>query len=389
MTKKRRATPGTGSIYKDSTRNRWVGKITVNGRVRRVYAPTKTEARAKLNGILGAGASAMRARVVGTSVGALLDDWMTRDVQGRGLAPSTVARHRWAVDHLKEQIGHATLDALTVRDVEAALDRLVACGLGRASVVKILNSLTQALTFAERRDDVRRNVARLAKIPPSATATAARRSLSPTHARHLLDVLSGERNGVMFALSLRLGLRPGEAAGLYWADVDLDSGTVNVTRGVRLNGGRSEVVDDLKTSAAKRTLAIPTDLAADLAGHRRAQAAERLAASRWIDDRLVFASPTGNVLSPPNFRRQLEKLCEALEAKRALEDPDGEPFPKLRPNELRHSCASYLSDQGVSNEVIADVLGHTTTRMVDQTYRHRLRQVVDVTRTVDWSDTEK
>jgi integrase len=377
-------------VYKDSDRNRWIGKISMNGRVRRVYAPTKTEARAKLNAILGGGAQAMARKAVGTSVATLLDDWIARDVQGRGLAPSSLETHRWATRHLKQQIGHITLDALSVRDVEAALDRLATEGLGRSSLVKILNSLTQALTFAERRDEVGRNVARLAKLPPSATPTVPRRSLSPDQARQLLEALKNERNGAMFALALRLGLRPGEAAGLYWEDLDLDIGTVNVTRGVRLvRGGRAEVVDDLKTSAAKRTLAVPPDLTADLAGHRRAQAVERLAASRWIDDRLVFASPTGNVLSPPNVRRQLTTICEHIEAARAESDPDGDPFPTIRPNELRHSCASYLSDQGVSNEVIADVLGHTTTRMVDQTYRHRLRPVVDVTRTVDWSASAK
>ena len=39
---------------------------------------------------------------------------------------------------------------------------------------------------------------------------------------------------------------------------------------------------------------------------------------------------------------------------------------------------------GVSNEEIADLLGHTTTRMVDQIYVHRLRPTVDVAVTADW-----
>ena len=112
----------------------------------------------------------------------------------------------------------------------------------------------------------------------------------------------------MFALSLRLGLRPGEAAGLYWEDLGDDA--VNVTRGVRLINNRATVSDDLKTSAAKRTIGLPPDLVEWFADHRRAQAAERLAATSWVDDRLVFASPTGNVLSPSNTRKQLAGICE-------------------------------------------------------------------------------
>lgn len=211
-----------------------------------------------------------------------------------------------------------------MRDVEAALDRLVTGVLGRASAVKILNVLSQALSVAERRDEVSRNVARLAKVPSTAKPAVARRSLSPEHARPLLAALDDEHNGAMFALSLRLGLRPGEAAGLYWSDLDLDVGTLNVTRGVRLEKGRAVVSDSLKASGAKRTLATPPDLVAQLVAHRRAQSAERLAASNWIDDRLVSTSPTGDVLSPPNTRRQLHALCVRIEAERA---ETGDPFP--------------------------------------------------------------
>jgi len=93
---------------------------------------------------------------------------------------------------------------------------------------------------------------------------------------------------------------------------------------------------------------------------------ERLAATTWRKPQLVFASPTGSVLSPPNTRRHLAAICKTAEV------------PAIKPNELRHSCASLLSDIGVPNEEIADPLGHTTTRMVGQTYRHRLRPVVVV-----------
>lgn len=382
---KRRATPGTGTVYKHSIGDLWVGQITIGGRRRRVYAPSKTEARAKLNELLGGGAAtATRKRSGGMPLSKLLADWMKRDVAGRDLAPSTRTRHEWAVAHLDRELGHIDADALSVRDVEAALDRLSESGLSHASLIKVLQTLAQALTFGQRRDDVTRNVASLSKVPPTAKRPVKRRSLQPLEARELLAAVEGERNGVMFALGLRLGLRPGEFTGLYWDDLDLEAGIVNVTRGVRLTKGRAEVVDDLKTATAKRTLKLPTDLVVQLQRHRTDQIAERLAATSWIDERLVFATPTGNVLSPPNVRRHLDTIAAGITAARHEVDKKSDPFPAVRPNELRHSCASYLSDQGVSNEVIADVLGHTSTRMVDQTYRHRLRPVVDITATVDW-----
>ncbi|MDA8316364.1 MAG: tyrosine-type recombinase/integrase, partial [Actinomycetota bacterium] len=49
----------------------------------------------------------------------------------------------------------------------------------------------------------------------------------------------------------------------------------------------------------------------------------------------------------------------------------------VTPYELRHSAASLLSDAGVPIETLADLLGHTSTQMLEAVYRHRVRKVVD------------
>ncbi len=50
---------------------------------------------------------------------------------------------------------------------------------------------------------------------------------------------------------------------------------------------------------------------------------------------------------------------------------------RWHPHELRHSAASLLSAAGVPLEEIADVLGHATTRVTSQTYRHRTTPTVE------------
>jgi integrase len=40
------------------------------------------------------------------------------------------------------------------------------------------------------------------------------------------------------------------------------------------------------------------------------------------------------------------------------------------PHELRHSAVSLLSASGVSIELVADVMGHSTTRTTEAVYRH-------------------
>jgi integrase len=363
----RRSTRGGGSVYRHDSRDLWVGQVTLGGKRRRVYGATKGEARQKLNTLLGAGTEAVRRRV---TVGALLDTWLHRDVAGKGLAPATLENHRRCVETWTAAVGHIEASRLTVRDVEAVLD---VRGGARGSLIKLRNVLSQALDAGMRRGDVTRNVATLAVLPADAPGPVRRTALRPDEARALLDVLTQERNGALYAVSLLCGLRPGEAAGLLWDDVDLDAGTLTVAHAVRLEGGRPVVTEALKTRRARRTLAMPATLTAMLSDHRRSQAAERLAARRWDDPRLVFASANGTPLHPSNVRRELSLLCERA------------GLPVVSPNELRHSCASLLSDQGVPLEQIADALGHTTTRMLEATYRHRLRRVIDVTAEVRWA----
>lgn len=373
---KPRRSRGEGTVYYDAQRDRWIGAVTIAGRRRKVTGKDRTEARARLADLLAAKNTGTAVPNKRTTVRQALDAWLERGLpnrtsNGRPLAESTIERHRWSAAHLYDELGTARLVELDVTAIETMLDRLTRAGLSRASQRKVLQTLQLTLDFAEERGQVVGNVARRAEISPQAAPSVPRSALTPKDARTLLAALHDERNGAMFAMQLLVGLRPGEAAALYWADIT--DNVVNVTRGVRVVGGRARVVDDLKTSESKRTIEMPGELVAMLAEHRAAQIIERLAAPSWVDERLVFASPTGNVLSPPNTRRQLADICQRA------------GVPATRPNELRHSCASLLSDAGVPNELIADLLGHTSTRMVDQTYRHRLRPIVDVAARTSWA----
>jgi integrase len=57
--------------------------------------------------------------------------------------------------------------------------------------------------------------------------------------------------------------------------------------------------------------------------------------------------------------------------------------PRITPNELRHTCATLLNED-VQLELVADMLGHTTTVMPQRHYPRRIRPSADAAvRTVD------
>ncbi len=303
----------------------------------------------------------------------MLTRWRERDLAGRDLAPSTRGKYLWALAALDAELGSARLRTLDVNRVEAALDA-IATGrhgrgepLSRASIARVRDTLVAVLDFAMRRKAIAVNPARLAVVAPTAAAPVKRRALDAAESAALWDALDGERLGPLFRVMLLTGLRPGEALGLCWDAVDLDRGELTVRRAVRLERGAARLVPELKTSSSYRTIALPAPAVDELRRQRRVVAEMKLAARAWAADDagLVFPTITGGVWNPKNVRNELARVCA---------DHD---LPVVRPNELRHSCASVLSERGVPLELIADLLGHTSTRMLDQTYRHRPRRAVD------------
>ncbi len=177
----------------------------------------------------------------------------------------------------------------------------------------------------------------------------------------------------MFRLQLSTGLRPGEAAGVLWSDLDGD--LLHVRHAVRVVKNRAVLSDNLKTSSSYRTLRLPADLVDKLQAQRARVAADRLAVGAgWTDLGLVFPSPNGAPLTPSTVRKELAAICAAAE------------LPTIRPNELRHTAATLMVDTGVPVEIVSDQLGHSSFKMLADVYRHRVRPSVDAATVLDLGD---
>ena len=123
---------------------------------------------------------------------------------------------------------------------------------------------------------------------------------------------------------------------------------------------------DTKTEKSRRTLELPGQAADALREHRARQAEERLVAGPlWQDHGLVFASQAGTPLDASHVRRSFK----AITRKAGL----GENWT---PRELRHSFVSIMSDNGVPIETIADLVGHASTAVTEEVYRHQLKPVI-------------
>ena len=93
---------------------------------------------------------------------------------------------------------------------------------------RIRTTLVKALRHGERFGHVGRDVAALVELPRAPRRQG--RSMTIEEAKDLLKAARGERLEGAIACGLWIGLRPGEALGLIWADVDLDASVVTIQR---------------------------------------------------------------------------------------------------------------------------------------------------------------
>jgi integrase len=192
-----------------------------------------------------------------------------------------------------------------------------------------------------------------------------------------LDLIANERLASLFEVLAITGLRRGEACGLRWADLDLESGRLVVTQQVvQLDGQayscpvcrgehKGVAFGRPKTSSGEaRRVELGTRAVHLLRTQRSLQAAERLTAgTAYVDHDLVFAREDGNPLSPERVTKQFKRLVTST------------GLPPIRLHDLRHTRASLLLASGASLAAVSKILGHSTLTITSDTYSHLLEGI--------------
>jgi integrase len=361
-----RRSRGDGGLSWDDNRKRWVASVTVGytpaGKriVKRGSGKTKTAAKNKLREIIRDYEDGQVTNGNGYTVARAVRDWLEFGLAGRD--EDTVAKcTSLANTHVIPALGARKLRELSADDVDRWLaDK--AKTLSTATVGNLHSILRRAITRAQARDKVKRNVVLLCDIPRGQTGRPSK-SLTLDQAEALLAAAEGTPLHAYIVVSLLTGARTEELRPLTWSHVDLDSEPpcIMVWRSVRAGG-------DTKTRKSRRTLELPQRCVDALRLHHERQDKLRgYTSCTWQDNDLVFATQVGTALNAANVRRSFRKITAAA----GLNSGD------WTPRELRHSFVSLLSDDGVPIERISRLVGHSSTFITETVYRKQLRPVVN------------
>lgn len=253
-------------------------------------------------------------------------------------------RDRYIVARLREFFDGKDLRSLGAKDVRAYIQHRQAKKIGPATINRELGLLSAALNWAKR--DLEWQLpnpvmGRLLRAPEGRL-----RWLSREEAERLVNAARGQPRAPYLVdfleLALHTGMRRGEILGLEWQRVDLKEGLIYF-RGIHQKNGKLGSVplnETAKAALARRET------------FRRAHCPH----TRW-----VFAHKDGSRIQA--VKRAFSAAC----ATAGIED--------FRIHDLRHCCAAWLVQAGVSIRAVAELLRHDDIR-VTMRYAHMAPETV-------------
>ncbi len=319
----------------------WQAAVMLGGRRYWLSAPTLQEARRQVRELVLRHQAGELAPPTRYTLAQWCQAWL-EEARGR-LRPSTVHDYQRSLSPLLPLLGRQRLRDISPAHVQAALLRLRG-QVGERRREKAWVALHACLEAARRLGLITSNPCAQVGRPRPERREARDWTLADMRRFLAVALEDGRPLASMLALMLLTGLRPGEAMGLRWEDVDMEAAALTVRRSVTW-AGREWHVSRPKTKAGERTVALPA-LALRLLGRLPRGSVHLFWAER---------PPTSKQVS-----RVMGELCERA------------GVPRRPAHYLRHAHASLLVGLGVDVKTAQRRLGHASANMTLDTYAHHL-----------------
>jgi len=217
-------------------------------------------------------------------------------------------------------------------------------------------------------------------------------AMTKDQARAFQDAAKDDRLYPLWVLLLHTGMRPSEALGLTWPNVDLDGGRLHVRQILTRRGVEGWDLMPPKTARSERTLTLGPSIIRVLRAWKATQSEERLLlGSEYQTHGFVFATEFGAPLDQGNLNsRNFRRICEAAHTKDPslgfgewVEKPNRRKVsgnvkvfkPRFWTYCLRHTFATLLLQDGEGLKVVSEKLGHATEVLTLTTYSHVLPEM--------------
>lgn len=263
--------------------------------------------------------------------------------------------------YITPAIGNVRIDRLKPEQIQVLYNDMIERGLSPRTVRYTHTILRNSLQQAVKWERIYRNPADLVDLPRQKKQEM--QSLSPEQAALFMDATAFSPFKALFSLLLTSGMRPGEALGLKWDDIDFKGKKVTVNRSLTRTKGGGWTLEEPKTARSRRSIPLPSSVIADLKEHRNRQREKIIEAKqgKYNNQDFIFAAENGEPMHENHiYNRHFKPILK----KAGLRD--------IRLYDLRHSCATLLLSAGENPKVVSERLGHASIVLTLDTYSHVL-----------------
>ena len=274
-----------------------------------------------------------------------LDEWLQAAVKAR-VRERTYEDYRWMMDrYVRPVLGGRKLAKITPVEVQKLYTDMLARELAPRTIRYCHTVLSNAFKQAVKWRMLPGNPCDAVDLPQQAKSEM--QAMSESEAAKFTEAVEASPWRVLFITLLTTGLRPSEAAGLKWEDLDLAGARLTVRRTLTRRKG------EWRYGAPKRGNGRTIDLP---------QGTVRLLADQPRRGELVFTSIDGE----PAHMGHIAKSPFKDAVKRAGIKKS------LRLYDLRHTHATLLLLAGVHPKIVSERLGHSSIQITLDTYSHVL-----------------
>lgn len=343
---------GEGTIYHREN-GTWNARVTLDGQRISYSARTYKEAQSWVKTTLQQMEQGLTLDATKTTVGQLLDNWMS--VKASKLRPATLDQYQNEIRvYLKPYMGQVILKDLSAGRIQAFYARLENDKIGRRTIELCHVVLHGALDFASRLGLIAQNWSDLVEAP-----RPIKQEMAVWSESQVSQFLAYAPDQAFYRLAFATGMRRGELIGLKWEDLDYRTGTMRIRRQVfQLSGGGFRFQEP-KTTRGQRTVRLGAGILEAL-GQQYNQVLPQMraiAGERWQEFDLIFPSAVGTPRNGDNVTRIFQELVKQS------------GLPKIRFHDIRHTAASIMLLHNEPATRVAGILGQSLPVLLS-TYAH-------------------
>lgn len=288
-------------------------------------------------------------------------EWF-RTVKSPGLSPSSLESYKTALNRdILPELGERTLRAISATEVQQLINRFAGMS---ATKIAVVCATLQGVFESACADHVLQNNPMAHIRKPKATPSAEKRPLTSDERRKIETVCAERADALYLALMYYMGLRPGEARGLQWGDIDWATGSVHIQRDIDYKDhGR---VGSVKTLKSNRIIPLPDALRAILGN------------VRGMPDCFVVCGHKGGALAKTSAERLWVELMKACDMVNPVEtdtsyrstDIRSKWRPVITPHAIRHNYATMCWENGIDPYTTMRLMGHSSIKTTMDIYTH-------------------